>query len=288
MKILHRKKKNIIRKRDYKPLIIFFIIFFIPNFIQHTSLCNIYPIDIEMDENVYVLKEAYQAGQDTAILTVPETVTNVEEAAKYQQQIRQQAMVYENTVDYTALCANGTFSFNKEEGIIVSKDLKQIDMERLYELYDQETEKVKALVADTFDTLSQREQFTLIVKYIKNNYRYGVKGDNIHYDMEEAITESKKMSCTQYSQLLYGICQRMDIDCIVLLSDTHAWNAVRFGDNDYYTLVDLCAPVGYIDIVEYCFAYFYDDYYKINYNAEILRPAGIEEFFSQIVTNIKY
>lgn len=289
MKNLNSKKmRRIIKrkvKRYLKPVSIVAVVVMALVLLQHRDIA---PTDTTVDNNIYEIENAILSGQEQVIIGVPETVTSLEEAVSYYTKLDAEAMSLTSTGAYSPLLDGFSVAYYEEGYIRVTFKSNEASVKRLNELYDQETENVRALAGDSFDTLSEKEKFCLIVKYVKNHYRYGEQEDGSRYGMEESITESKKMVCNGYGALISAICQRLDIDCIVMVSEKHIWNAVRFEDDDFYTIVDLTSnPLGYSGVVTYYIRVLIGDY-KAYCNMVTLRPAGISDFMDQIIINIKY
>lgn len=289
MKNLNSKKmRRIIKrkiKRYIKPVSIVAVVVMAFVLLQYRDIA---PTETSVDNNIYEVENAILSGQNQVILTVPETVTNLEEALSYYDKLDAEAMSLTSTGAYSLLHDGFSVAYYEEGYIRVTFKSNEVSVKRLNELYDQEAENVRALAGDSFDTLSEKEKFCLIVKYVKNHYRYGEQEDGSRYGMEESITESKEMVCNGYSALVSAICQRWDIDCIVMVSKKHAWNAVRFEDDDFYTIVDLTSnSLGYSGVVTYYIRVLTGDY-KAYCNMVTLRPAAFSDFMGQIITNIKY
>lgn len=285
MKNLNSKKMRRKIKRYLKPVSIVAVVIMVLVLLQHRDIA---PTETTVDNNIYEIENAILSGQNQVILTTPETVTNLEEALSYYEKLDAEAMSLTSTGAYSPLHDGFSVAYYEEGYIRVTFKSNEASIKRLNELYDQEAENVKAMAGNSFDTLSEKEKLCLIVKYVKNHYSYGKQEDDSRYGMEESITESKKMVCNGYGALISAICQRMDIDCIVMASEKHIWNAVRFEDDDFYTIVDLTSnPLGYSDVVTYYIHVLTRDY-KAYCNMVTLRPAGIGDFMDQIITNIKY
>lgn len=283
-KKIRRKIKRII-KRYSKPISIAAVVVMALILLQHRDIA---PTETTVDNNIYEIENAILSGQNQIMLTVPESVTNLEEAVSYYRKLDAEAMSLTSIGAYSPLHDGFSVAYYEEGYIRVTFNSREASIKRLNELYDQELENAKAMAGDAFETLSEKEKFCLIVKYVKNHYSYGKREDGSRYGMEESITKSKEMGCNGYSALISAICQRMDIDCIVMASEKHIWNAVRFEDDDFYTIVDLTSnPLGYSGIATYYIRVLIGDY-KAYCNMVALRPASICDFMDQIITNIKY
>ena len=275
---IRRNKKEILR-----VICIFAILILALTALQHH---DIPPVNDDIDDNVYILAQGISDGERTIVINCPEDIDTPEEIDAYFWKLYVRAREYSGfsvPLSGTHYTDNTLKIFNGMAG--VTKD--DLDI-----LYDGEAAKVMELAGEDLADMTDQKKVALIIKYIMDNYKYGEKEDGTKYDMITSLTESKEMVCDGYSTLFYAICQRMDIDCVILGSETHAWNAVRFDGNDYYTIVDLANRpfAGYTGVIM-CAERMIRGGYSSSSGAcrrVTTRPASFANMIDQVIIDIKY
>ncbi len=111
-------------------------------------------------------------------------------------------------------------------------------------------------IADTIrdlagDTASERELFYEFTKYMADNFHYSkdvskkTKYMNKHHviipndNFTDTYYTDKGINCTGYATITYLVSNKLDIDCKMISTTTHVYNAVKFEDSDDYITFDL-------------------------------------------------
>ena len=129
--------------------------------------------------------------------------------------------------------------------------------EALDKEYDRMYKEICGNIHD-LETASNREKMNAILRYMAREFSYGYKnGEKEKYQLLESITQSKVMTCTGYSEIIDELCERMDIECRIIVNDEHAWNYIRL-DDDAYIQID--GTMRYSPYVTYD-----DGYHKFDY-----------------------
>lgn len=247
---------------------------------------DIPPINNDTDENAYIMAQAICRGEETVTINCPEDVDTSEEIRAYFWKIYVQARECSGFA-VPLSCVHYT-----DNTLKITNGLAGVTKEDVDALYDNETAKVRELAGEDLAAMTDQQKVALIIKYITDNYQYGDREDGTKYDIITSLTESKEMVCDGYSTLFYAICQRMNLDCVILGSDIHAWNAVRFDGNDYYTIVDLAnSPfAGYTGVLMCAERMIHGGYSCSNGGCRSVttRPASPLHMIDQIIINIKY
>jgi len=120
------------------------------------------------------------------------------------------------------------------------------------------------------------EKVRAIYSWIAYNIKYDVAKldrNNIYFNSQELVDEvlkTRKGVCANYAQLMQSCCQLVAIQCYVINGYTllngeigsmsHAWNAVKIGEQFYN--IDVTWAAGYVDNGKYVHA-FKDEYFMI-------------------------
>lgn len=157
-----------------------------------------------------------------------------------------------STNDYNYLINHSVKIVSDKEGtidkiILLNKNLDEI-INTLNIKNDSEEEKLKKAVIYILEKLTYDETVEFYYKeridiraHAYNFYKEGLLYGAL--EMDSAI-------CGSYASLLKAILKRIDIECIYLQNEIHAWNLVKINNKYYYidaTLLDKNTELNYIE-----------------------------------------
>ena len=99
---------------------------------------------------------------------------------------------------------------------------------------------------------TDREKMYATCDYISSIYSYAYEDyeAGIFNDFVSEYYDDKKILCGQFSTVTYLIANKLGIDCHIMESLKHAYNIVRFDNDQNYIILDLTASrYGFIDSV---------------------------------------
>ena len=163
------------------------------------------------------------------------------------------AKVSFNMCDYS-LAVNGSSIISARFEYAVERD----DQEAL----NREFDRMYGEICDSihnYEIASKRRKMNAILAYMAREFSYGFKNERKEkYGLLESITQAKVMTCTSYSEIIDELCERMDIECRIIVNEGHAWNYIKLSDDDTYIQID--GTMKYIPYVTYD-----DMYHKFDY-----------------------
>lgn len=126
-----------------------------------------------------------------------------------------------------------------------------------------------------FETASDRRKLNAILAYMFKEFSYGFKEATKEqkYGLLESITDSKTMTCTDYSEVIDELCERMGIECRIIVNEGHAWNYVRLDDSAEYIQIDGTMKYG-------PYVMFNDGYHRFDYKPadEVVMASLMDNF----------
>ena len=109
----------------------------------------------------------------------------------------------------------------------------EADQDSLEREYDRMYEEICRGIKNP-EEASDRRKLDAILAYMAREFTYDRNYDKSQLQLLPRVTESKKIVCTGYSEIIDELCERMNIDCRIITNKEHAWNYVRLdGANDY-------------------------------------------------------
>lgn len=131
-----------------------------------------------------------------------------------------------------------------------------------------------------YDNLSPQEKLNRILEYIFTNLTYDdvIENENINEQYYSkgfltAALEGEKQVCGNYAALLKILCREAGINCINLMNDIHAWNAVEL--NGYYYSIDATEIDNSCEIISTELGVFLES--NDDYKYDLVRtPEGLE------------
>lgn len=162
-----------------------------------------------------------------------------------------------NMCDY-CLDVNGSSIVSARFGYAVERDDQEILEKEFDCMYEEICDSIH-----NYDTASKRKKMNAIFAYMAKEFSYGFKergGEK--YGLLESISQSKVMTCTGYSEIIDELCERMDIECRIIVNEGHAWNYIKLDSDDTFIQID--GTMKYAPYVTYDDRYHRFDYQPIN------------------------
>lgn len=131
--------------------------------------------------------------------------------------------------------------YNKQEQTIgaiqVNYEESETGWDSLEREYDRMYEEICGNVIN-IEKASDRRKLNAILAYMAKEFSYDQDYGKKQLLLYKRITETKKIVCAGYAEIIDELCERMDIDCRIMLNKKHAWNYVRLDGADAYIQID--------------------------------------------------
>lgn len=113
----------------------------------------------------------------------------------------------------------------------------EADQDSLEREYDRMHEEICRSIKNP-EKAGDRRKLNAILAYMAKEFTYDKNFDKSQLQLLPRVTESKKIVCTGYSEIIDELCERMDIDCRIITNKIHAWNYVKLDGADDYIQID--------------------------------------------------